>query len=73
MTSVLQSKQRHPCPHPIYANHKYITHKIWQGDNNHILWSSSYDFHTSNVYKDKTSNVYKDKTSNLKLVRKQFL
>ena len=26
MTPVLQSKQRNPCPHPIYANHEYITH-----------------------------------------------
>ena len=33
MTPVPQSKQRHPSPHPIYANHKYIIHKIWRGDN----------------------------------------
>ena len=44
------SRQFHLYLHLSYANHKYITHKMrW-----HILWSSSYDFHTSSTDKEET-------------------
>ena len=50
MQPLLQSRQFPLYLRLIYANHKYITHKMrW-----HILWSSSYDFHTPSTDKEET-------------------